>query len=177
MESTLTHPLVEKAAEYAKECHKHQLRKTGEPYFIHPEGVAKITAEWTNDPDTIAAAYLHDVIEDTGKDFEDIESRFGKKVAHYVSLLSRDFRKPKPVSLREFRKVLFKAPPPVKLIASADALHNASTPADKEFMIRWFKKIKKNLKAVTQGKLGIYRKAIQELMTRIKEAEARFMQS
>ena len=166
--------LIKNAAAFAKECHKHQTRKTGEPYFTHPEGVARIVAEWTHDPHLIAAAYLHDVIGDCGRDYEDLLERFGRRVARYVSLLSRDFRKPKAQSLQEYRKVLRRAPPTVKLIAAADMLHNAITPAGKEFMVRWFKKMKKNLKAVTEGKLGIYRSTIQELRKRIREAEERF---
>ena len=62
MGSVLNHPLVKKAARFAKEKHKYQKRRNGEPYFTHPRAVARIVARFTRDPNVVAAAYLHDVI-------------------------------------------------------------------------------------------------------------------
>ena len=57
--------MVRKAYEVAKEAHKNQFRKSGEPFFIHPLNVALILAELKLDKETIIAAILHDVVEDT----------------------------------------------------------------------------------------------------------------
>ena len=169
----LKNSLVRRAAAFAKEKHRHQKRRNGKPYFTHPEGVAEIVAVYSKDPEVVAAAYLHDTIEDTGCDFENIEERFGKKVAQYVSAMSRDFRKPKLESLREFRRDMKKASPEVKLIAAADALHNARTPVDREFMKRWFKKALETLKVIGAGNLGCYREAITSLISEVRQEAKR----
>ncbi|MEK7555146.1 MAG: HD domain-containing protein [Patescibacteria group bacterium] len=169
----LKNMLVRRAAAFAKEKHRHQKRRNGEPYFTHPEGVAEIVLVYTKDPEVVAAAYLHDLIEDTECDFENIEERFGKRVARYVALLSRDFRKPKVESLNEFRRDMKKAPPEVKLIAAADAFHNARTPADAVFMKRWFKKALITLQAVEVGKLGRYGEGIRSLISEVRQEAKR----
>ena len=76
--------LVEKAYYYGKKAHDGQLRKSGEPYFIHPIAVANILAEMELDFQTIAAGLLHDVVEDTEYTYEDIKNEFGQEVADLV---------------------------------------------------------------------------------------------
>lgn len=76
--------LIEKAYEYAKEAHKDHTRYSGEPYFIHPAAVAKHLAEMGMDAPTLAAALLHDTIEDVGVLPEDIEREFGAEVLFLV---------------------------------------------------------------------------------------------
>ena len=169
MSSILNNPLVKKAAQFAKEKHKYQKRRTGEPYFTHPQAVARSVSKWTRDPNVVAAAYLHDVIEDTGCDYEDLLERFGKKVARYVSLVSRDFRKSKAASLREFRSQLRRAPPEVKLIVAADLMNNAISKVDRAFMKIWFKKTSKTIPAVMHGNLGKYRKAIKTFIRQVRQ--------
>ncbi|HEY4496856.1 MAG TPA: HD domain-containing protein [Candidatus Paceibacterota bacterium] len=167
--------IVKKAASFAKERHKHQKRKTGEPYFIHPKNVARTVSNWTKDKNVIAAGYLHDVIEDTGADYEDIEERFGKKVADYVSLMSRDMRLPKNKSLSLFRRQLGSAPPEVKLIAAADMENNASSIADTDFMKSWFNKINTMMPYLKRGNMGRYKKGILSLLSRVEKAEDKFL--
>jgi GTP pyrophosphokinase len=76
--------LVERAYAFAASAHADKLRKSGEPYIIHPVRVAMILAEMQLDPETIAAALLHDVIEDTPTTAETLEAEFGTRVARLV---------------------------------------------------------------------------------------------
>ena len=75
---------IEKAYIYAEKMHKGQLRKSGEPYIIHPLNVAYTLAHLGLDTQTICAALLHDVVEDTEAKYEDIEKMFGKDIAEIV---------------------------------------------------------------------------------------------
>ena len=72
--------LIMKAYNYAKEFHGDQLRKSGEPFIIHPVNVAYILATIELDDTTICAALLHDVVEDTKITKEDMEKEFGKEI-------------------------------------------------------------------------------------------------
>jgi GTP diphosphokinase / guanosine-3',5'-bis(diphosphate) 3'-diphosphatase len=76
--------LIERAYRFADDAHHGELRKSGEPYIIHPVRVAIILAEMQLDPETLAAALLHDVIEDTAATKEDLEREFGPRVATLV---------------------------------------------------------------------------------------------
>ena len=76
--------LIEKAYKVADEAHVGQVRKSGEPYIIHPLYVATILADLEMDKETIAAGLLHDVAEDTEWTIADIEKEFGEDVAHLV---------------------------------------------------------------------------------------------
>ncbi len=76
--------LIEKAYKVANEAHVGQVRKSGEPYIVHPLNVANILADLEMDKETIAAGLLHDVAEDTDWTIADIEKEFGEDVAHLV---------------------------------------------------------------------------------------------
>ena len=76
--------LIEKVYQYAEEKHRGQFRKSGEPYIIHPIHVAYIVAELGLDTQTICAALLHDVVEDTETTYEDIKKEFGSEIAQIV---------------------------------------------------------------------------------------------
>ncbi len=76
--------LIEKAYRIANEAHKDQVRKSGEPYIIHPLYVAIILADLEMDKETIAAGILHDVVEDTIMTRQEIENEFGVDVANLV---------------------------------------------------------------------------------------------
>ncbi len=75
---------IKDAFYYAEEMHKGQLRKSGEPYIVHPLDVAVTLAEYQTDPTTIIAGLLHDVVEDTDATFEDIKEKYGEEVALVV---------------------------------------------------------------------------------------------
>ena len=75
---------VKKAYEAAKSAHEGQFRSSGEAYILHPVQVAGILAELQMDPSTVAAGFLHDVVEDTEFSREDIIREFGEEVAMLV---------------------------------------------------------------------------------------------
>ena len=76
--------LIQKAYNYAVQKHGDQKRKSGEPYIIHPTNVAYTIAELGLDEQTICAALLHDVVEDTDATYDDIKNEFGPEVAEMV---------------------------------------------------------------------------------------------
>lgn len=78
--------LFEKAATFAIKAHEGMVRKGGLPYILHPFEVASIAATMTTDEEVLAAALLHDTIEDTKTTVDDIEQEFGAKVAYYVMM-------------------------------------------------------------------------------------------
>ena len=73
----------------ASEAHKNQIRKSGEPYIIHPLCVSMILLELGMDTDTICAAMLHDVVEDTDMTLDDIRKKFGQDVAMLVDSVTK----------------------------------------------------------------------------------------
>ena len=81
---TKEYSLIKKAYEIAKDGHKEQIRKSGEPYIIHPISVAYILAELELDIESIVSGILHDVIEDTIYTYEDLHNLFGKEIADIV---------------------------------------------------------------------------------------------
>ena len=82
-------PATLKALDLAMTAHDGQKRKSGEPYIIHPILVAAITAAFSDDETMVQAALLHDVVEDTSFDLEDLEREFGKDVTHMVEGLTK----------------------------------------------------------------------------------------
>ena len=76
--------LISRAFEFAEEAHSVQKRKSGEPYIHHPIAVARILAEMQMDSQTIAAALLHDVIEDTPATYQQVETEFSTQIAQLV---------------------------------------------------------------------------------------------
>jgi guanosine-3',5'-bis(diphosphate) 3'-pyrophosphohydrolase len=73
--------LVSRAFEFSETAHRGQFRKSGEPYITHPLAVASILSQWRLDAQGLAAALLHDVMEDTSVTKSELESTFGKPVA------------------------------------------------------------------------------------------------
>ena len=95
----MTHTLILKAAHFAAKKHRDQRRKDkhASPYIIHPISVALAIAQIgrVDDPEILAAALLHDTLEDTKTEPEDLEAEFGKKVCEYVLDVSDDKTLPK----------------------------------------------------------------------------------
>ena len=123
---------VERAHAYAHAAHDGQFRRTGHPYISHPLAVANILAGMRMDHQTIMAALLHDVIEDTHVDRRAIETRFGKSVAEIVdgvSKLSKIFRSRDEAQAENFQKMAMAMAKDIRVIMVklADRLHNMRT--------------------------------------------------
>lgn len=126
--------LIRTAFDTAVDAHKEQRRNSGEPYIFHPINVAKIVAEQIGlDATSIAAALLHDVVEDTNYTLEDIERLTNPKVAKIVQGLTKisHLKKDKDISMQaeNFRKMLLTLHDDIRviIIKIADRLHNMKT--------------------------------------------------
>ena len=132
--STEDKKLIRKAFDVAVDAHKDQRRKSGEAYIFHPIGVAKIVASKIGlGASSIAAALMHDVVEDTDVTVEEIEKMFNPKIAHLVEGLTKiaQVKKDMNISMQaeNFRKMLLTLNDDVRviLIKIADRLHNMQT--------------------------------------------------
>ena len=125
--------VIEAAYRYADEKHKNQLRKSGEPYIIHPLAVAEIVAEIGLDTDAIAAALLHDCLEDTDASFEEVSRRFGETVAELVEGVTKltrvQYSTMEEQQMENLRKMFMAMSKDIRviLIKIADRLHNMRT--------------------------------------------------
>lgn len=124
--------MIQEAARFAAKAHEGVLRKGSRlPYIVHPMEVALIVSVMTDDPEVIAAAYLHDVIEDAGVTYEELKEKFGKRVADLVQVESEDKSKTWHERKQTTINRMKQAPREAKLIAFGDKLSNLrSTSAD-----------------------------------------------
>ncbi len=125
--------VIQRAYEYADEKHKNQLRKSGEPYIIHPLAVAEIVAEIGLDTDAITAALLHDCLEDTDASFEEISRLFGETVANLVEGVTKltrvQYSTMEEQQMENLRKMFMAMSKDIRviLIKISDRLHNTRT--------------------------------------------------
>ena len=138
------------AISFAARAHEGHFRNDGKtPYLAHPLRVMTVLAErfGVRDSETLAAAVLHDTIEDTKTDHDDVSERFGRRVADFVAALSKDKRQPEDQRERLYHDALAAAPVEVQLCKLADVYDNlldseGMAPADRR------KKIDKAQQAV-----------------------------
>ena len=125
--------LIQRAYDLADQAHKEQTRSSGEPYIIHPIAVAKFLADLNLDSKTIAAALLHDVLEDTNISREQLEKEFGQEIAFLVDGVTKleqiQFKQKSSADWATLRKMLFAMTKDIRiiLIKLADRWHNLST--------------------------------------------------
>ena len=154
--------VVAKALVFAYKAHDGQVRKyTGEPYIVHPIAVAALVASVTDNQDIIAAALLHDTVEDTDVTIEDIQREFGGYIAAWVSDLT-DISKPedgnrairKAIDLRHTARAL----PPAKTIKLADLIDNSKSilERDPNFAVYYMKEKRALLEVLKEGDKTLY---------------------
>ncbi len=120
------------AFEFAREAHSKQKRKTGEPYILHPIAVANIAANEINlDVNSVIAAFLHDVVEDTPHTIDEIEKLFGEDVAFLVRVVTKQKKEKYEMSkqLDNFKQMLNSVQYDIRalLVKLSDRLHNMRT--------------------------------------------------
>lgn len=119
--------LLLRAVSFAAERHDGQMRKDDKtPYFSHPVRVMTIAAQLlgVTDPEVLAAAVLHDTVEDTDTDRDDLAERFGERVAGIVIHLTKDKRLPEADREDRYFASLATAPVEVKLCKASDTIDN-----------------------------------------------------
>ena len=125
--------LIQKAYNYALKHHGDQLRKSGEPYIVHPVNVAYTIAELALDEKTICAALLHDVVEDTDVGFDDIKNEFGQEIAEMVDGVTKlkqiQYATIEEHQVENYRKMFLAMGKDIRviIIKLADRLHNMRT--------------------------------------------------
>ena len=125
--------LIRKAYNYAKAHHEGQLRKSGEPYIIHPVQVAYILSTLSLDDSTICAALLHDVVEDTEITKQDLETEFSIEIAELVDGVTKlsklQYASMEEQQVENYRKMFLAMGKDIRviLIKLADRLHNMRT--------------------------------------------------
>ncbi|WGL59230.1 bifunctional (p)ppGpp synthetase/guanosine-3',5'-bis(diphosphate) 3'-pyrophosphohydrolase [Pigmentibacter sp. JX0631] len=126
-------PILYKAFQFAHNLHAGQMRKSGEPYIIHPLAVAEILSEFKMDETSLVAAVLHDVVEDTHVSVEEVSKEFGEQVAALVEGLTKlakvQFRSSQEKMAENFRKMIVAMSRDIRVIIVklADRTHNMRT--------------------------------------------------
>lgn len=120
------------AFEFAREAHKEQKRKSGEPYILHPISVALIAAEELKlDTNSVTASFLHDVVEDTSYTMKDIRERFGEDVAFLVNTVTKQKKESYKTSKQvdNYKQLLASMQYDIRalMVKIADRLHNMRT--------------------------------------------------
>ena len=169
--------IIFKAAAFAARAHRHQTRKDGEtPYFAHPVRVCLVVSHvfGFHDSKMLAAALLHDTIEDTDTDYDDLlEEGFGADVARWVAALSKDKRKPESERETAYCEQLKAADWQAKVLKLADLYDNIgdSITGQKGQLRKTADKARRYLKAIRDGLPPEGQKALRLVEKRLTALE------
>jgi (p)ppGpp synthase/HD superfamily hydrolase len=169
--------LLFEAISFAARAHHHQVRKDGQtPYAAHPFRVCLVLRHvfGVDDPRVLTAAVLHDTIEDTPTDHDDLAERFGPEVAGWVGALTKDMRLPEEAREEAYHRVLASAPWPVVVCKLADIYDNV---VDSKFMPpdkrrRTLRRSADYLAVLAGNLTAETRPAFEVVRARLKEAES-----
>ena len=141
------------AISFAARAHRGQVRKDGEtPYHAHPMRVAAIVAGWgVDDEATMIAAVLHDTIEDTTTDFDDIAAAFGEEAAQITAALTKDSRLSEEEREVTYFATLAKADWRVRVVKLADSYDNLLDSMNAKVPVKALKKAEKALALLSLG--------------------------
>ena len=117
---------MRRAYAFAEAAHRGQRRKDDRAFIAHPVHVARLLAARGYDEEVVAAALLHDVVEDTPVTLAEIRERFGARVAQLVECVTEDPELPTPERKRAYREGLRRSPDAARAICAADKVCNAS---------------------------------------------------
>lgn len=154
----------------AARAHRHQLRKDGRtPYAAHPFRVAMIAATvfGCEDEAVLAAALVHDVIEDSPLDYDDVHEHLGRDVADLCAVMTKDMRMIEPERERAYDEQLARGPWQSRLIKLADVYDNLSDAPDHQTRKKMLKKARRALEIVKgepelHEAAGIIRNLVEE---------------
>lgn len=159
--------IIIRARAFATAAHaavEHVRKYTGEPYIVHPAEVAKIVGDAGGTDAMVAAAWLHDTVEDTGVTIETVRAEFGAEVAELVSWLT-DVSKPEDGN-RAVRKAIDRehtaaAPSEAQTIKLADLISNSRSiiAHDPKFAVTYLEEKRLLLEVMTQGDAGLMAEA------------------
>jgi len=169
--------IVFQAAAFAARAHRHQLRKDKEtPYFSHPVRVCLVVRHvfGFDDPRMLAAALLHDTIEDTTTDYDDLIEHFGPEVAKWVSALSKDSRMPNDEREEAYCRQLSASDWQAKVIKLADQYDNLGDCAylDTKGRKKTAKKVRAYVEAVRHGLPPEGERAVRLVEERVAQLES-----
>ena len=175
-DSTMTAvPSLLEAASFAARAHRNQVRKDGQtPYAAHPFRVCLIVRHvfGIDDPEALMAALLHDTIEDTTTDYDDLREKFGSRVAGWVATLTKDMRLPEVDRELAYTAALGDADPAVKLAKLADLFDNLTdsahlSPSGRRRTVersrRYLAALEQNLPKLAEKPIAMVRQLVDEV--------------
>lgn len=181
--STPSLPLWQQAASFAARAHRHQTRKDDStPYFAHPVRVALTVRDvfGCDDPACLAAALLHDTIEDTTTDYDDLEERFGREVAEVVGAVTKNAALPEAQREKAYDEGLAAADWRARLIKLADVYDNFCDAVEHhgkgKVPRKNFEKAERALKLAREGEKdagGCVERAIKAVLRLVKQQRAK----
>jgi guanosine-3',5'-bis(diphosphate) 3'-pyrophosphohydrolase len=167
-------PTLLRAVSFAARAHHSQVRKDGRtPYIAHAMRVCLILRQLfdVSDELTLVAAILHDTIEDTTTDYDDLAEEFSPEVADYVGMLSKDKRLPDDRREEVYANILKSASAPVQLIKLADILDNywdsQSLPSSVRQSV--LERTKRYMQAMSESRHEIVQKAYRKVLRWMEE--------